>query len=87
MLGFPYQKEAGKFLEELRERVREFGLEPHPEKTRRMEFASLDFHGPTQQSRSGLTLGISGTESVALQTTLLPGSFSARAICRLVLAC
>ena len=38
VLGFPYQEEAGKFLEELRERVREFGLELHPEKTRRMEF-------------------------------------------------
>ena len=38
VLGFQHREEAGKFLEELRERVRKFGLELHPEKTRLMEF-------------------------------------------------
>ena len=38
VLGFQYREEAGKFLEELQERVRKFGLELHPEKTRLMEF-------------------------------------------------
>jgi hypothetical protein len=38
VLGFQHREEAGKFLRELRERVRKFGLELHPEKTRLMEF-------------------------------------------------
>ena len=38
VLGFQYQEDAEKFLEDLRERVRKFGLELHPEKTRLIEF-------------------------------------------------
>ncbi len=38
VLGFQYREEAEKFLEELKERVRKFGLELHPEKTRLIEF-------------------------------------------------
>ena len=38
VLGFQYRKDADKFLEELQERVRKFGLELHPEKTRLIEF-------------------------------------------------
>jgi RNA-directed DNA polymerase len=38
VLGFQYREEAEKFLEELQERVRKFGLELHPEKTRLIEF-------------------------------------------------
>src|SRR5450631_3997552 len=38
VLGFQYREDAEKFLEELRERVRKFGLELHPEKTRLIEF-------------------------------------------------
>jgi len=38
VLGFQAQTEADRFLEDLRERLRKFGLELHPEKTRRMEF-------------------------------------------------
>jgi group II intron reverse transcriptase/maturase len=38
VLGFQYREEAEKFLEQLRERVRKFGLELHPEKTRLIEF-------------------------------------------------
>ena len=38
VLGFQYQKEAQRFLEQLQERLREFGLELHPDKTRLIEF-------------------------------------------------
>ena len=38
VLGFQYREDAEKFLEELQERVRKFGLELHPEKTRLIEF-------------------------------------------------
>ena len=38
VLGFQNREDAEKFLEELRERVRKFGLELHPEKTRLIEF-------------------------------------------------
>ena len=38
VLGFQHREEAERFLEELRERVRKFGLELHPEKTRLIEF-------------------------------------------------
>jgi RNA-directed DNA polymerase len=38
VLGFQHRAEADRFLEEFRERLRKFGLELHPEKTRRIEF-------------------------------------------------
>jgi RNA-directed DNA polymerase len=38
VLGFQHRKEAERFLEQLRERLGKFGLEPHPEKTRLIEF-------------------------------------------------
>jgi group II intron reverse transcriptase/maturase len=38
VLGFQYREDAERFLEQLRERVRKFGLELHPEKTRLIEF-------------------------------------------------
>jgi len=38
VLGFEHRKEAEAFLEQLRERMRKFGLELHPEKTRVIEF-------------------------------------------------
>lgn len=38
VFGFQYEAEAKRFLEELRERLLEFGLELHPGKTRLMEF-------------------------------------------------
>src|SRR5215468_5181087 len=38
VLGFQYQTEADRFLENLRERLAKFGLELHPDKTRRIEF-------------------------------------------------
>jgi RNA-directed DNA polymerase len=38
VLGFEHRSEAEAFLEQLRERMRKFGLELHPEKTRLIEF-------------------------------------------------
>src|SRR5215469_10577647 len=38
VLGFQYQTEADRFLRDLRERLKKFGLELHPDKTRRIEF-------------------------------------------------
>jgi hypothetical protein len=38
VLGFQYPAEADRFLEDFRERLGKFGLELHPEKTRRIEF-------------------------------------------------
>jgi hypothetical protein len=38
VLGFQYREDAERFLEQLRERLRKFGLEIHPDKTRLSEF-------------------------------------------------
>ena len=38
VLGFQFREDAEKFLEQLRERLRKFGLELHPDKTRLIEF-------------------------------------------------
>jgi group II intron reverse transcriptase/maturase len=38
VLGFQYRAEADRFLAEFRERLAKFGLELHPDKTRRIEF-------------------------------------------------
>ena len=38
IVGFQYQRDADRFLENLRERLAKFGLELHPDKTRRIEF-------------------------------------------------
>jgi RNA-directed DNA polymerase len=38
ILGFQFQTDADRFLENLRERLAKFGLELHPDKTRRIEF-------------------------------------------------
>ena len=38
IIGFQYQTDADCFLEDLRERLAKFGLELHPDKTRRIEF-------------------------------------------------
>src|SRR3989475_2209624 len=39
--GFQYQRDADRFLENLRERLAKFGLELHPDKTRRIEFGRV----------------------------------------------
>jgi RNA-directed DNA polymerase len=38
VLGFEHREDAERFLEQLQERLRKFGLELHPEKTRLIEF-------------------------------------------------
>ena len=38
MLGFEQRADAGRFLEQLRERLGKFGLKLHPAKTRMIEF-------------------------------------------------
>jgi hypothetical protein len=38
VLGFEHREEAERFLQQVRERLRKFGLELHPEKTRLIEF-------------------------------------------------
>jgi hypothetical protein len=38
VLGFQQRVDAGRFLKAFRERLRKFGLEPHPDKTRLIEF-------------------------------------------------
>src|SRR4051795_886768 len=38
VLGFQYRADADRFLNEFRERLGKFGLELHPDKTRRIEF-------------------------------------------------
>ena len=38
VLGFEHREDAEQFLEQLRDRLAKFGLEPHPEKTRLIEF-------------------------------------------------
>ena len=38
VLGFQYRADADRFLKEFRERLGRFGLELHPDKTRRIEF-------------------------------------------------
>ena len=38
VLGFQHRSDAERFLEQLRERMRKFGLELHPDKTRLIEF-------------------------------------------------
>jgi hypothetical protein len=41
IVGFQHRKEAERFLEELRDRFKGFGLELHPEKTRLIEFGGF----------------------------------------------
>jgi hypothetical protein len=44
VLGFQHLAEADRFLAEFRERLRKFGLELHPDKTRRIEFGRFAEH-------------------------------------------
>jgi len=52
VMGFQHRQEAERFLENLRNRMREFGLELHPEKTRLIEFGRF-----AAQSREAHDLG------------------------------
>ncbi len=50
-VGFQHQKDAERFLEDLRERFRKFDLELHPDKTRLIEFGR---HAARDRERRGL---------------------------------
>ena len=50
IIGFQHQAEADRFLENLRERLGKFGLELHPDKTRRIEFGR---YAEQNRKRSG----------------------------------
>jgi hypothetical protein len=63
ILGFQHQTDADRFLENLRERLGKFGLELHPDKTRRIEF------GPEKLCRVA-ALATSGARRP--QTRLMP---------------
>ncbi len=57
IVGFQYQTDADHFLENLRERLGKFGLELHPDKTRRIEFGRFaeqnrDEEGKADRKRS-----------------------------------
>jgi RNA-directed DNA polymerase len=49
VLGFQHQAEADRFLADFRERLEKFGLELHPDKTRRIEFGR--FAEPNRKRR------------------------------------
>src|ERR1039458_3743194 len=46
IVGFQYQADADRFLENLRERLGKFGLELHPDKTRRIEIGRFAEQNP-----------------------------------------
>jgi RNA-directed DNA polymerase len=48
VLGFQHLADADRFLAEFRERLRKFGLELHPDKTRRIEFGRFAEHNRNQ---------------------------------------
>ncbi|MBU0639397.1 MAG: hypothetical protein KKB50_11080, partial [Planctomycetes bacterium] len=50
IVGFEHQKDAERFQDELRERLTQFGLELHPEKTRLIEFGR---HAASNRKRRG----------------------------------
>ena len=50
IVGFQYQTDADRFRENLRERLAKFGLELHPDKTRRIEFGR---HAEENRRRRG----------------------------------
>jgi RNA-directed DNA polymerase len=64
VLGFERQDDAERFLEQLRERLRVFGLELHPEKTRLIEFGRYAAERREKRgegSRKPLTFWVSPT--------------------------
>ena len=53
MVGFQYHADAVRFLEELRERLRRFSLELHPDKTRLIAFGLFAARRRKEQGRKG----------------------------------
>jgi len=52
ILGFQHQAEADRFLENFRERLGKFGLELHPDKTRRIEFGRFAEHNRNEEEKA-----------------------------------
>jgi group II intron reverse transcriptase/maturase len=50
VMGFQHRRDAERFLTELRERLRRFGLELHPEKTRLIEFGRFAIEDRQQRN-------------------------------------
>jgi len=66
IVGFQHQVDADRFLENLRERLGKFGLELHPDKTRRIEFgrfASRTGNEEGKASRKHSTFWASSTSA------------------------
>jgi group II intron reverse transcriptase/maturase len=53
VLGFQYEEDAKRFLAELQERVRKFGLELHPKKTRLIEFGRYAAERRAKRRKAG----------------------------------
>jgi group II intron reverse transcriptase/maturase len=53
IVGFQYRPDAEQFLRELRERLRKFSLELHPEKTRLIEFGTLAWSNRQERGEAG----------------------------------
>jgi len=51
VVGFQFHADAVRFLEDLRERMRKFSLELHPEKTRLIEFGR---HATANREKRGI---------------------------------
>ena len=58
VLGFQYRDDADRFLEHMRERLRKFGLELHPDKTRRIEFGGLPNKTGDSETKENLRCSI-----------------------------
>jgi RNA-directed DNA polymerase len=94
VLGFQYRADADRFLAEFRERLGKFGLELHPDKTRRIEFGKFaerdrnqrgegkpemfDFLGFTHISGKDLPQQLQGHVLAAAQLLADRGKTSAR---------
>ena len=59
ILGFQHQTDADRFLENLRERLGMFGLELHPDKTRRIEFGRFAEQNGNAEEKGNPTRSIS----------------------------
>jgi hypothetical protein len=61
VVGFQYEHEADEFLSNLKERMRKFGLEIHPEKTRLIEFGRYAESSPKSCVNSFVSVSFSSS--------------------------
>jgi group II intron reverse transcriptase/maturase len=77
IVGFQYQADADRFLEKLRERLAMFGLELHPDKTRRIEFGRYaEEHRKRRGERKPETFDFLGFTHISGKNSL--GRFAVR---------